>query len=268
MNGVCQYLPNEVWQKIFAGVSCIDSLASLASIDKNFYKLIKRDFKKMCYRNCIFRFEGETWAMAFSWVAQRVFNLTSDDSAKVCIHSGKMVFCLKPHCAILSQIDLSNFEYELIKFKDHFTEPVEDIVIINKGTRLIISCDDPTLDSNYDHDEGNNIQFYDLKTQKEVYERCFKRGQNWRAFSQYGIQNRETGEYIMYNPIKKQFYSTFIYCQKPSYESTVACNFKSTINGNPFRNIDECKDYETPFFFDYSTGKSPSPEPPKPKALA
>ncbi|CAD5227460.1 unnamed protein product [Bursaphelenchus okinawaensis] len=101
-------LPNEIRRNIFNYIENIDTMASL---DKTVYKCINRDFKEMCYRDGIYRFNQETWATAFSLTQYRAF-YSFESSVFNCPYTGKVVFYLKPHHVILSHIDFSHLKFE------------------------------------------------------------------------------------------------------------------------------------------------------------
>ncbi|CAD5217723.1 unnamed protein product [Bursaphelenchus okinawaensis] len=381
MNMWLERFPYVLWPNILSHIEGlylhkgIDSEATIASIHKILYKWINRDFKAMCYQEGIYRLKGESWATAFSSIKDRAFDLRGRHGLS-CPHTGKVVFKLGAHHTIISHMDFSKFEYELIDFTQHFEDEISDIHIINHGKRLIIYCGknahdgtsylyeistvkvikkfeatdfclgvyiqskpdnmvyDPVNDrefslpfgmefrmcvNNDKHSEhryipilarseralyikdmkteqifkmcnvtasdfnhcffeeagllyvrnnvndasGNKtIRFYEIETRKKVYERTYDEDKdNWDYFSNYAIFNSKTGEYVIFNPKNKQFYSRFICCQHPeSYKQLpqdVMCRFISYLRHNGRNCVEWCimhKKQRT-FFFDYSRDK-------------
>ncbi|CAD5229085.1 unnamed protein product [Bursaphelenchus okinawaensis] len=340
-------LPKKLWKDIFDHIEGIESLAAIASSHRSFYKWINRDFRRLCYREGIYRFQGESWANAFSLTTYRAF-------------------------------DLNGLSYELIDFKQHFEESMKRILIANKGTRLIINCKtketeqiaylydisskqvlrkfettnfyyglylqvndnntiyDPFTNREFEIPSGmrfaggksvgitkdrygehryiplfarlqeelyikemktdqvfklgnvnkyfmycileesgliyiynyscggngyNKIQLYDIKTQEKVYERWYNPYKDdWIIFSNHAIYNSETGEYVIYDPKKKQFYSRFINCHHPNSKQYIpqkkVCSFTSLGRADGRRRFDWCNAHEekSTFFFDYNKG--------------
>ncbi|CAD5218890.1 unnamed protein product [Bursaphelenchus okinawaensis] len=61
-----QLLQAELWCKVVKHLTIVDDTCSLAVVNKYFYKLVKMDFKQLCYHHVVYRLKGETWAYAFS----------------------------------------------------------------------------------------------------------------------------------------------------------------------------------------------------------
>ncbi|CAD5214944.1 unnamed protein product [Bursaphelenchus okinawaensis] len=55
-----------VFGRVLKHVTDVEDLCSFAQTTSYFYKITNMDFKKLCYKNVIFRMKGETWATAFS----------------------------------------------------------------------------------------------------------------------------------------------------------------------------------------------------------
>ncbi|CAD5225618.1 unnamed protein product [Bursaphelenchus okinawaensis] len=156
-------LPSEMWQKIFVYLESIDTVAALATINKNLYKSINRDFKAMCYQNGIYRFDGETWATAFTMAKYRAFDFENSD-VFCCSTTGKVVFPVWPNYGLISPIDFGNFQFEMIDLKQHFDDTIENIRFVNNGTQLIIICKWVLGTTTYEQP----AYLFDLATQKII----------------------------------------------------------------------------------------------------
>ncbi|CAD5214163.1 unnamed protein product [Bursaphelenchus okinawaensis] len=374
-------LPKEMLQKICEHCESIATVAAMASINKKFYKSINRDFKAMCQQNGVYRFDGETWAIAFSLAQFRAFEFAKSDVFN-CQTTGKVVFPVWPHYALISHIDFSMFKFKMMDFKQHFAEHIDRIRFINNGTQLLIVCKwvldtdafeqpaylfdlttqkvlkkfrlthfhqgmyielkendriyDPFTDKEFQipsemefveckytdrHSEQryipmlarsreefyirdmktdetfklcnvtarsfdhcfledldfvyikneangrygyNNVQIYDLKTKERVFERSYIKGKdNWSCISNYAIQNMNTGECILYNPKKEQFYSTVTRClssesHRHKYQEGV-CDLTACNRGEGRRRFAQCFDDvandQATFFLDHIKDK-------------
>ncbi|CAD5227528.1 unnamed protein product [Bursaphelenchus okinawaensis] len=111
----------------------------------------------------------------------------------------------------------------------------------------------------------NRIEFYDVYTQQKVYERVYNQNKDcWSPFSNYAILNWNTGEHVIYNRKKKNFYSRFISCQDPTSHlrnpPDKACLFTSSKRIDGRRCFERCGRHRNSFFFDYTQAKLCSPK--------
>ncbi|CAD5224160.1 unnamed protein product [Bursaphelenchus okinawaensis] len=56
----------DFWQRMLQYTDQMEDICSFVQVSRYFYRLTNMDFQKLCYRNMICRFKGETWATAFS----------------------------------------------------------------------------------------------------------------------------------------------------------------------------------------------------------
>ncbi|CAD5225251.1 unnamed protein product [Bursaphelenchus okinawaensis] len=56
----------DFWQHMLRYTNQMEDMCSFAQISRYFYRVTSIDFQKLCYKNMICRFKGETWATAFS----------------------------------------------------------------------------------------------------------------------------------------------------------------------------------------------------------
>ncbi|CAD5229322.1 unnamed protein product [Bursaphelenchus okinawaensis] len=114
----------------------------------------------------------------------------------------------------------------------------------------------------YKLDGYDTIQFYDIKTRQKIFERSYvSTDKSWYPLSNYALFNYDSGEYIIYNPRKRQFYSRFINCLYPeshehiSPEGMFECRFSSIRRTEGRRCFDYCILHKSTFYFDYTKDK-------------
>ncbi|CAD5228084.1 unnamed protein product [Bursaphelenchus okinawaensis] len=103
------------------------------------------DFKKLCYRNIIYRLDGETWATAFANTPTRRLDETIDtiphlkllEQSICCPHTGTIAVLLEKNHVLLTNIDFAKKVFELLDFQ-HLTGNITNVQLINKSTKLII----------------------------------------------------------------------------------------------------------------------------------
>ncbi|CAD5224268.1 unnamed protein product [Bursaphelenchus okinawaensis] len=130
----------EFWQRMLRYTNQMEDMCSFAQISRYFYRVTNIDFQKLCYKNIICRFEGETWATAFSKARYRTIrsgtNHISQNSIS-CPHTGFMALVLQQKQVLLTHIDFGNKVFELLDFSEYAGQLV-NVQLINKSTQLLL----------------------------------------------------------------------------------------------------------------------------------
>ncbi|CAD5206132.1 unnamed protein product [Bursaphelenchus okinawaensis] len=143
MRILVESLQPELWCIIIKHQTIMDDTVSLAMVNKRFYKLVKLNFKQLCYDHAVYRRKGETWAYAFLNLGHRLFNEIRYNktfyvtNAICCSFTGKMALKLENGYVLLTNIDFGLNQFTILDFTS-YTEEITGVSMINRGTELLV----------------------------------------------------------------------------------------------------------------------------------
>ncbi|CAD5212283.1 unnamed protein product [Bursaphelenchus okinawaensis] len=136
-------LGKELWDQILKHVTAMEDVCSFAMVNAYYYKVGGNDFKKLCLENAIFRLKNETWAYAFKRAGYRgpfppseLKHYAFCDSSICCPYTGKMAVIVRLAHVLITNIDFSSKEYQLLDFTEY--NYVSKVQITNRGKQMIV----------------------------------------------------------------------------------------------------------------------------------
>ncbi|CAD5212837.1 unnamed protein product [Bursaphelenchus okinawaensis] len=126
-----------VWSKIIGHVEFMEDVAALATINKEFYKFVGVDFKKICHDNLIVRGQtDECWADVVRDAEHRLFyNCTNNFTW--CRFTGALAVKQYGNKVLLANLDFSTAGGFVISAPSEIVR----LQFINRGTHLIITTE-------------------------------------------------------------------------------------------------------------------------------
>ncbi|CAD5220288.1 unnamed protein product [Bursaphelenchus okinawaensis] len=146
------HLLPEIWENVIEHVTIMEDICSLAVVNKYFYKLVKTDFRQLCYYHAVYRLKGETWAYAFINFGNRAYNAVCGnkiyylDHAICCPFTGRFAITLLFNygCVLPTNIDFSLNQFSVLDFRSYTTQ-ITYLNMINRGKELLVRSPYVTL---------------------------------------------------------------------------------------------------------------------------
>ncbi|CAD5223693.1 unnamed protein product [Bursaphelenchus okinawaensis] len=131
--------PNLVLMHIIDNVPYMDDVCSFARVNKQFYKIVNYNFKKLCYQNMVYRVKNETWAEAFQFSTKRCLDHYKSyyETEKCCLFTGRIAWIVNDTIVAISNIDLTDVKLKVINFGTN-SGRLLSVRLVNRGKTMIV----------------------------------------------------------------------------------------------------------------------------------